>query len=162
VLKLDINLLYTVINLLILYLIVKKILFKRINNIISRRQEEADAHYDRASEMQKEAEDLKLQCEKNLQEAEREKEDIVEQARQKATEEYKRIVSEADEKADEIVADAKAAAELEKARILKSAQTEVADFVTNVAEKVAGARISEEENQELYDEFLRKAGERNG
>lgn len=38
-LKLDINLLFTVINLVVWYLLIKKFLFKPVNNIISKREE---------------------------------------------------------------------------------------------------------------------------
>ena len=44
-LKLDINLVFTVINLLIIYFIVSKFLFQPVKNILAKRQEELDKQY---------------------------------------------------------------------------------------------------------------------
>ena len=57
-LKFDLNLVWTIVNLLILYFLMKKFLFGRINAIIAKRQEEADAQFAIAGEKQKEAEKL--------------------------------------------------------------------------------------------------------
>ena len=42
-LKLDINLVFTVINLLIIYFILSKFLFKPVKNILAKRQEGCDS-----------------------------------------------------------------------------------------------------------------------
>ena len=54
-LRLDINLLFTIINLLIWYLLIKKFLFKPVNNIIAKREEAIEGRY-------KEAEQEKLEA----------------------------------------------------------------------------------------------------
>jgi len=49
-LKLDINLLFTVINLVVWYLLIKKFLFKPVNNIISKREEAIADRYREAEQ----------------------------------------------------------------------------------------------------------------
>lgn len=49
-LKLDINLLFTVINLVVWYLLIKKFLFKPVNNIISKREEAIADRYQEAEQ----------------------------------------------------------------------------------------------------------------
>ena len=158
-LKFDLNLVWTIVNLLILYFLMKKFLFGRINAIIEKRQEEADEQFTIAGEKQKEAEGLKAQYEESMKTVEEEKAKAVTEARQKATAEYNRIVGEADEKAEGILKDAKNAAETEKTKILKSAQAEIADMVVNATAKVVGEKTPSQSDRDLYDEFLRKAGE---
>ena len=47
-LRLDINLLFTIINLLIWYFLIKKFLFKPVNNIIAKREEAIEGRYKEA------------------------------------------------------------------------------------------------------------------
>ena len=54
-LKLDINLVFTVINLLIIYFILSKFLFKPVKNILAKRQEEIDKQYAEAEEAKTQA-----------------------------------------------------------------------------------------------------------
>ena len=59
-LRLDINLVFTIINLLVLYFLMKKFLFKPVNNIIAQREEAIKKQFDDADEAQKKADDLSL------------------------------------------------------------------------------------------------------
>ena len=52
-LRLDINLVFTIINLLVLYFLMKKFLFKPVNNIIAQREEAIKKQFDDADEAQK-------------------------------------------------------------------------------------------------------------
>ena len=62
-LKLDINLVFTVINLLIIYFILSKFLFKPVKNILAKRQEEIDKQYAEAEEAKTQAGALRQQYE---------------------------------------------------------------------------------------------------
>ena len=55
-LRVDINLLFTVINILLLAVAFKIFLFKPVENIIAKRQEEVEEQYDAAVKKQEEAE----------------------------------------------------------------------------------------------------------
>lgn len=45
-LRLDFNLVFTILNILIWYVLIRKFLFKPINNIITKREEALNARYD--------------------------------------------------------------------------------------------------------------------
>ena len=73
-LKLDINLVFTVINLLIIYFILSKFLFKPVKNILAKRQEEIDKQYAEAEEAKTQAGALRQQyeaCVKGIDEEKR-------------------------------------------------------------------------------------------
>lgn len=64
-LKLDINLVFTVINLLIIYFILSKFLFKPVKNILAKRQEEIDKQYAEAEE----AKTQQVRCDSSMKPA---------------------------------------------------------------------------------------------
>lgn len=156
VLRLDWNLLFNAINLIILYLLMKRFLFKPVNEILAKRQEEADQKMAEANAAKESALETKQQYEASLQMAEAEKEKIVSQARNEAAGEYSRIVGEAKTRAEGIVDKACTDAEQERNKILRKAQMEVRDMVVTAAAKVAGAKESEENDRRLYDQFILK------
>jgi F-type H+-transporting ATPase subunit b len=169
-LKLDYNLVFTIINLIFLYLLMKKFLFERVNNIIAKRQEEADKQLADASARQEEAESLKSHYETAMISIDQEKKDLLQEARKKADAEYHRIVNVATDEAAHIKQNASVEAEKNKDRIiqqaesqrtkiLKQAEKAIADMVVDAAEKVAGERSGSGMNSSLYKEFIDKAGD---
>ncbi len=164
------QMLFTVINLIVLYLFMKKFLFKRIYDIIDKRQEEADMQLADAAASQKEADRLKTQYEGVMEGIDQEKKTLLTEAKKSADEEYHKIVTAASEEAQQIKKNASNDAEKhrdkilkqaegERAKILKQAEKEIADMVVNAAVKVAGKGSSADIDSALYKEFLDKAGD---
>lgn len=158
-LRLDWNVLFTVINLIILFIAMRLVLFKPVQKIIEKRQEEADRQFKEAAASKAEAEDLKAQYTESLENAEKEKIKTIQEARKTADREYQRIVSDAEVTAKQMKEDAKAEAETQKAQILKNAEKEIADMVVDAAGKVVGSKSGVEVDMALYNEFLNKAGD---
>ena len=157
-LQLDVwNVLFTVINLLILFVLMRIFLYKPVQKIIAARQAEADKQFDEAAAKQSEAEELKTKYEAVLSDAENEKKKVVAEARKTADEEYQRIVTDAHKTASQIKDEAEAISQ--KEQILKKAEKEIADMVVDAAAKVVGSN-SADTNAALYDTFLNKAGDK--
>ena len=73
-LQLDVwNVLFTIINLLILFVLMRIFLYKPVQKIIAKRQEEADRQFGEAAAKQSEAEELKTKYQAVLSDAENEK-----------------------------------------------------------------------------------------
>lgn len=159
-LRLDINILWTVINVLIIYFIVRRFLFKPVKKILAARQEEIDRQYADVKDAQDAAETMKKQYEASLDGIADEKAAILNEARGKASDEYERIVSEAKEEADKIRNDAKKEADLEHEKYLQQSREQIAGLVVAAAAKVVASRQNEETDRELYDQFLAKTGEK--
>ena len=151
-LRLDWNLVFTVINLLILYVLMRKFLFKPVNEILEKRQKEEDARLADAEAAKKSKEEY----EASIKNAEQEKSQIVAKAREEAAGEYSRIVDEAQKKAGTIVEKACSDAEQEKKKIMQQAETAVRDMVVTAAARVAGEKEGTDNDRALYDEFLRQ------
>lgn len=156
-LRLDWNLLFNAINIIILFLLLKHFLFKPVNQIIEKRREESEQQFKEAKDLTDQAQETKRQYEESLRSAEEEKSKIVAQARREAAGEYSRIVEEAHEKADSILDKAKAEAELEKEKVLQKAHAEIKDMVVTATTKIVTRKDNAENDKALYDEFLSKA-----
>ena len=94
-LRLDINIVWTILNLLIIFAIVKIFLIKPIHKILDARQAEIDKQYADAKAAQDSADELKTKYEASLNGVQAEKEGILNEARSKAGNEYDRIVADA-------------------------------------------------------------------
>ena len=156
-LRLDINLIFTIINLLVLYFLMKKFLFKPVNQIIAQREEEIEKQFKDAEEARRQADVLKQEYESSLENAKADSAKLVHEAKEKARTEYDRIVKSADEevarrlqKAEETIAEEKS---------LRSMENEIGTLVIHAASKVVGEKVSIENNQKLYDDFIAEMGE---
>ncbi|MCR5417634.1 MAG: ATP synthase F0 subunit B [Lachnospiraceae bacterium] len=159
-LRIDINLIFTVINILVLAIAMKIFLFKPVKDIIDKRQKEADEEYEKATVAKNKADELRQQYDDSLLKLEEEKKETLRTARKNADSEYQRIIGLAESKAATIKSDAQIQAESTRQQVLKRAEREIADMVLNATEKMTGEAVGGKEiNSSLYDEFLSKAGE---
>ncbi len=148
------NILATVINILVLYLLAQKFLFKPISNVIEKREAMIKADFDEARTAKADANDLKAKYEDSLKNAKQESVSIVETAKNNAQAEYDRIVGEAGEKAQSIVEKAEKEAALEKEQALKEVKTELGSLIALAVNKVEGSKASSDSDKELIDKFL--------
>lgn len=159
-LRIDFNLIFTVINILVLFGGLWFVLFKPVRKILDERQAEADREYETAKSKQAEADAAKEQYDASLAEIDQARKDTLDEARRKADDEYQRIIGHAEAQAKDITDRAQADAENQKKKILKSAEEQIADMVVEAAGKVAGTAEGADFDRSLYDEFLaKKAGD---
>ena len=155
-LRIDFNLVFTVINILVLCLAVRIFLWKPVHKILDERQAAVDADLDAASKAKAEAESLVEEHKSFRANIESEKAAAVAEARKQAQAESSRIVEDAHAHVDTIVREAEASAEKRKEEILRQAQGEITEIIVAATAKVAGVPVGGD--SDLYDEFLKKAG----
>lgn len=153
------NIIFTVINLLVLFVAMRFVFFKPIAKIIEERQKEADKQFGDAEAKQTEAEALKTQYHESLANLEKEKKQTIAKARKDADVEYQKIISNAQEEARQIKQTAENDAQKEKTKMIKNAEKEIADMVVDAATKVVGTQSGAKIDSSLYNEFLGKAGD---
>ena len=155
------HILFTVINLLIFYFIIKKFLFGPVNKIIREREEEISQIHFEAELKRKEAEELKVSLDSEVERLEQLKKETLAESNARATEEYNNIVSEAKKKAQSIIDDAAIEAENQQKRLLKENKKELSETILNVTSAMMAEDRSSEDDRKLLDLFLVKAGEEN-
>lgn len=153
------NLIFTIVNLLVLFVGLRLFLFKPVQKIIAARQAEADRQFQEAAARQSEADALKEQYQKTLAGADEEKEQLLSEARKNADEEYRRIIADAERTADDVKRKAVTEAENRRTQIMKQTEQEIADLVVDAAAKVIGEKQGTETDRALYNKFLDKAGD---
>ncbi len=158
-LKLDWNLLFTLINLIVFYFLMRKFLIKPITNIMEERKKLIENGLSQARQNQDEALKLKEQYEAALVGARSESSKIVADARQSAKAEYDRVMQEANRDAGALMENAQKTIELEKAKAMHDLKSQVAGLALEAARKVTGKCDHSQEDIELYDQFLSEAGD---
>ncbi|MDD6690533.1 MAG: ATP synthase F0 subunit B [Lachnospiraceae bacterium] len=151
-LRIDINILFTMINLLILYVLIRKFLFKPVHNILAKRDEEIKAKYADADRTKQDAQALKDQYENSVKELEASRQEKIAAARKDADAEYDRIVADANGKSDAIVDEARKKAQAAADQEKHKAEEEISGMVKDAAAKIAEAQSDEK----LYDDFLKQ------
>jgi F-type H+-transporting ATPase subunit b len=159
VLQLNINLLFTIINLVVLYLLLKKFLIKPVTDIMEKREALIADGINNANMVQEEAQKLKQEYTSALAGAKEESLKIVEKAQVQAKSEYDRIVVEAGEKAGNMLESAKANIQLEQEQTMKALQSEIAGLAMAAATKIVSEKTENQGNQEIYNQFLEEVGE---
>ncbi len=146
-------------NLLILYVFLKKILFKPIKNMIDSRQQEVDDMYSEASKAEESAKAMRTEYEKKISAANEEAEAILRTAQRRAQLKEEEILREADAEAARVRERAEEEIELEKKRMLGEIKDEVSDMAIGIAAAVIGREVSAEEHVDLIDSFIDEIGE---
>lgn len=115
-LKFDINILWTLINLIIFFVLMKLFLFKPIKKTLDKRKELIEGQFKAAEDKEKKANELQAEYQSQLSGVEDEKKQILAEARNNAKAEYDKIVARANTDATKIKTDAKKASNLKAKR----------------------------------------------
>nr|WP_294677213.1 F0F1 ATP synthase subunit B [uncultured Blautia sp.] len=157
--KIDINLVFTIINLIVLYLLMKKFLFGPIIAVMDKRKAMIDEQFASAEQTRGEADELKGRYEDALKSAKDESFRIVEQAKGEAKAQADNIVKNANVQADEILAKARKNIENEQEAAMKAMEGKVAELAMDAASRIMGKKNDEAQDMSLYDQFLEGAGD---
>lgn len=160
-LRLDWNLVFTIINLVILYLILNKLLIGPVTGIMEKRQALIKTQLDDAAEKEAQAMDLKGKYETALAQARTESNVLIEEAKDRGKAEYERIVQDANQEASRLRKEAQKSIALEKDNAVRELESQIADLALSAAEKMLMDQTgrSAQSDQVLYDQFLKKAGD---
>ena len=153
------TMIFTWCNLLILFLVLTKVLFKPIKKMIDSRQKEVDDMYEGAERAEREADEMRREYEEKLAAADREGEEIIRTAQRRAVLREEEIIKEAEAEADRIIERASEEIELERRRAVNDIKDEVSEIALGIASAVIERDVSEAEHKELIDSFIDGMGD---
>ncbi len=136
------TMIFTWLNLIILFLLLKKFLFGPVNKILLARAEEIETAYTTAESAKREAAELRGEYEQQIRSAKDEADGIIKSAVSAAKERSESIVNEAQETAQRIA--------------LREARGDIASMAVDVAEKLIGERISDRADDKLIESIIDK------
>ncbi|MBQ4137516.1 MAG: F0F1 ATP synthase subunit B [Clostridia bacterium] len=153
------TLIFTWGNLLILFLLMKKLLFKPVRKMMLDRENEVKEMYFDAEKSRSDADALKADYETRLSSAKQEAEEIIKSATRSATLKSEEIIADAQKNAAGIIERADKQIEAEKRNAENELKNEVSDLALSIASKVIEKEIDGDKHKELIDSFIEKMGE---
>ena len=151
--------LFTLCNMLITFLILKKLLFKPVKKMIDDRQKEIADQYAEAERRRQEAEQAKLAYDQEIAQAKQKRDEIVREAAELAHRQERDILDAAREEAKAITAKAPSDIRQERRKVFNEMKTEISDIAIEIAEKVTEKEIDSDKHRELIDSFIDQIGE---
>ena len=152
---------FTLLNLLLLFFVMKKFLFKPVKQMIDDRQKEIDDQYADAEKSKADAAELKSQYETRLAEANAESDEILKEAHRKAALRSEEMLREAQEQAAQTIRRADAQIALEKKRAMNEIKDDVTVMAVDIASAVLSRDVNAAEHSDLIDSFIKNLGESN-
>lgn len=146
-------------NLFLQVYLIKRFLFKPINEVIAKRKALADAQIAEAEAANKEAQAMKADYEQNLAQANAEARTIIQDAKRHATLQSEAIVKEAQSQAAALKEKADADIAQEKVKAFNEMKDEIGDIAMEIAGKVIEREISEKDHQKLIEEMIKNVGD---
>ena len=159
-LKFDIvNVVCVVVNLLVLYVLMKKFVFGRVTKIIDARQALLEEKKASVAKAQEEADRLKKEYQKSLENANETSVQIVKEAKSRARAEYNKIMSRAAADAEAMKAGAEKAIATEREKQMDELHVQIMDLAVEAAGRIMAEKSSPETDKALYDAFIKEAGD---
>lgn len=157
-LTLNLNILWTVVNILVLFVLLRKFLYRPVMNVIEQRQKQIDDAIADAEGKKNDAQAVLAQAQDKLQNVDTEAAQRREAYEKQAEKEKEQLLQDAQRQADAIVAEGKAAAEAEHARRLRDANAETSALARDMCEKLLARNLTQQDDARLLDDLLQKAG----
>jgi F-type H+-transporting ATPase subunit b len=153
------QILVSLLNLVILFLIIKKFLYQPVKNVLKSRQDKIDEQNNKASEYLSDAERTKAELEAKLNDAENQADNILNEATVNAQRRKEKILDEARDEAESIIRQAKTNAELEIKKAESEIKTQIVDVSFELSKKIIEREIKEEDHHKLIDSFITQIGD---
>ena len=150
----------TIINIVILFFILRAILFKPVTKFIDERAKKVQDIRDQAEKDRIQAKTLRKQYEAQLKKAEEDGAEIIRVARETAKEEAARIVAEGKANVENYLEKARRQLEAEQQTAMALFSTEAAALVLSAASRLLRRNLSDEDSREQAAILLRKLGKR--
>ena len=157
-LTLNLNLLYTVVNVLVLFLLLRKFLYKPVMNIIAQRQKQVDDALAAAETSKKEAATALNTAQYKLRNVDAEAAARRTAYEEQAEKEKQQLLADAQKQADAIVAEGKRNAEAERQHKLREADAQTTALAREMCEKLLARNLTQQDDVRLLDDLLQKAG----
>ena len=153
------SILVSLANLLIMFLILKRFLFKPVQKMMAARKQQVDQIYQDAKENRDSAINMKQEYEARLAAAREEADGLVRNAVQTAQRKGDAIVAEANSQASHLKQKAEQESAQEKKQMLQDVRGEISDIAVSIASKVVEREVKKQDYDGFVDEFIKNVGE---
>jgi F-type H+-transporting ATPase subunit b len=148
----------TICNTLITFLIVKKFLYGPVKNMIVTRETELKDMKKQAKADRKAAADMRKEYNEKIKGAQKEAAEIIHNATQNAATRSDEILADASRQASRVMQKAEEDIQRERRKAVNEIKDEVAGLSVMIASKVVEKEITEDDHKRMIDEFISKVG----
>ena len=145
---------FTILNIVVLFFILKKLLFKPVTKHMDERTKKIQQALDAAEESKEMVRQMKIEYDEKIKAAKEEGQKVIDMYRQMAEKEYNSIIETAKKESDQMLADAKAELQVEKEQLVSSIKGEISDLVLAASEKVLKKNLDNDTNKKLIFDFI--------
>jgi len=147
-----------VLNLIILFLLLRTFLYKPVSKFMAAREEKFAHERETITAGQQEAASLKARYESSLADAKRTADEIADEKLRAAEREAEELRQKAKQDAQKTLSDAHTQAVSERDEMLGELKDQTAALAVDLAGHILEREVSAEDNQKLIDDFFRKVG----
>ena len=151
--------LFTLLNMVLTFLILKKFLFKPVNQMIDARQKEIDALYADAANAKQDAETMREDYSRKLAQAKETSAQILSEAKQEANRRSDEMIRQAKQDVEALRVKADADIALERKKALNEVKNDISRIALDLAGKVVEKELDAKEHERLIEGFLRDMGD---
>ena len=151
--------LFTLINMILTFALLRKFLFKPVKKMIDDRQAEIDGLYADAASSKKEAEAMKAEYQSQLADANAQRDAILRDAAAKAQRREEDVLAAANREADAIREKARADIVREKKQALNDVKDDISGIAVAIAEKVVEKELHTQDQEQLISSFIDRLGD---
>ena len=149
---------WTLFNLLLLYFLMRKLLFKPVTAYMDNRTKSIKDNMESAEKSKADALALKQKYEDQIKTARDEADKILDDVRARAGREYEAAVGAAKKDAEAVLIRAREEIERERAQMINEVKGQVAGLALAAASRVIEANMDTESNRVLVNKFIDEAG----
>ena len=153
------TILFTIVNLLVLYFFLRKFLFGKVNAVLEQRAALVKGELASAEDQNRQAQELKTEYEGKLTDARHEAAKIVADAQNRAQRVYEGMMADAEADAKRLRSQAEAQIASDRDAMLRGARSQVAALALLAAAKVTEQAMDRDSDRALVDSFLSEVGE---
>lgn len=158
-LTLNWNIIWTFVDLIVLYVLMKKFLFARVQKVLDQRQEMIQGQMDHAKEQEALANQNLQQAQETVENATKEAREKAQRILEAASKKEKEQLQASEEEAKRILISSRKQAEQERKKLLADTQDEMVTIAMLAARKAVGNNINEEKEKAPFEDLLKKVGE---
>ena len=150
----------TLVTFVILLALLKKFAWGPLKEVMDKRERDINKDIDDAEQAKINAQKLEEENRKTLKETQDEVQRILDDAKIQARKQHEEIIHEANVRANGMIETAQSEINSEKERALADINNQVSELSVLIASKVLRKEISEQDQKDLVEKYLKEAGDK--
>lgn len=150
---------FQLINTFLVFLLLKKLLFKPVLGVIEAREKDIRENLAEGEKAKSEGLSLKKEYQEKVNSAKNEGQEIIKQATLRAEQKESEIISTAKQEAQSLKEKANKDVEQERQKVMNEIKNDISDIALLAASKVIEKDIDKSKHEELINNFIKEVGE---